>query len=66
MLSKGELVVVNNDGIYYLVPKEVGANIAARDPRRIVADHNPATHSDLHEELDDHYKQFEIPDDLDW
>ena len=66
MLSQGELIVVNNDGIYHLVTKDVATSIAKRDPRRIIAQHNEPQNSDQNEELDEHYKKFQIPDDLDW
>ena len=66
MLSRGELVVVNNDGIYNLVTKDVATSIAKRDPRRIIAHHSNPQNSEQNSELDEHYKKFQIPDDLDW
>ena len=66
MLSRGELVVVNNDGIYHLVTKDVATSIAKRDPRRIIAHHSNPQNSEQNSELDEHYKKFQIPDDLDW
>lgn len=63
-LSRGTLVIVNNDGLYHLVPSEVAERIRARDPKRIIAAHQasePEPGSD-----DEYYAQFKIPDDLDW
>ena len=62
-LSKGTLVIINNDGIYCLVTKEIADKIATRDPRRIVASHGDKPKE---EEMDEYYKQFEVPEDLDW
>ncbi len=63
-LSRGQLVIVNNDGLYALVSKAVAEQIKARDPKRIIAAHEdkkPEPGSD-----DEFYAQFEVPDDLDW
>jgi uncharacterized protein YaiL (DUF2058 family) len=63
-LSKGSLVIVNNDGLYHLVSREVAERIRARDPKRIIAAHEdkaPEPGSD-----DEFYAKFEVPDDLDW
>ena len=63
-LSRGELVIVNNDGLYHLVPRKVANKIRERDPKRIIAAHDdkpPEPGSD-----DEYYAKFEIPDDLDW
>jgi uncharacterized protein YaiL (DUF2058 family) len=63
-LSRGALVIVNNDGLYSLVTKEVAERIRARDPKRIVTAHEdkkPEPGSD-----DEYYAKFQIPDDLDW
>ena len=63
-LSRGQLVIVNNDGLYALVSKDVAEQIKARDPKRIIAAHDdrkPEPGSD-----DEYYAQFEVPDDLDW
>ncbi len=62
-LSSGKLVIVNNDGRYNLVGKDVAAQIAQRDPKWIVTAHEPSSEA---EEMDEYYKQFEVPDDLDW
>ena len=63
-LSSGQLVIVNNDGLYYLVSSKVAEQISARDSKRIIASHQsePATPT----ADDDYYAKFEVPDDLDW
>ncbi len=63
-LISGSLVVVNNDGLYHFVSKEVADKIAARDPKRIIVanDDQPKTSS----EDDEYYAKFAVPDDLDW
>jgi len=63
-LSKGTLVIVNNDGVYHLVSRAVADQISSRDPRRIIADH--AQSSSETSPDDEHYAKFEVPDDLDW
>ncbi len=63
-LSAGRLVIVNNDGRYHIVSKAVAEKISERDPKWIIAAHEQAASNDAAE--DDYYKQFEVPDDLDW
>jgi len=63
-LISGSLVIVNNDGLYSLVSKDVADKIRARDPKRIITAHEdkpPEPGSD-----DEFYARFEVPDDLDW
>ena len=63
-LINGSLVVVNNDGLYHFVSKQVADKIAQRDPKRIIVaytDKPEATSED-----DEYYAKFAIPDDLDW
>ncbi len=65
LLIKGALVVINNEGLYSLVSKDVAEQIRARDPKRIITGQEeqkkPEPGSD-----DEYYAQFEVPDDLDW
>ncbi|MGI9325843.1 MAG: DUF2058 domain-containing protein [Pseudomonadales bacterium] len=63
-LSAGRLVIVNNDGRYHIVSKAVAEKISARDPKWIIAAH--AQSANAGEAEDEYYKQFEVPDDLDW
>lgn len=60
-LSRDQLFIINDDGIYHLVTKEIADKISARDPSRLIA-----ARSDPVEEMDEFYKNFEVPDDLDW
>ena len=63
-LSKGELRIVNNDGRYHLVTKEIAAKISERDPKWIL---NTAPEDGAADPaMDEFYKKFEVPDDLDW
>lgn len=62
-LSKGKLMIVNNDGLYHLVAPEIAAKIAKRDPKWIITAHDEKS---AEPEMDDYYKKFEVPDDLDW
>jgi len=64
-LSKGKLVIVNNDGLYHLVTPDIADKIAKRDPKWIITAHNDQTPGD-DPDMDDYYKKFEVPDDLDW
>lgn len=63
-LSKGKLVIINNDGLYHLVSPEIAAKIAKRDPKWIITAHDNEKATEP--EMDDFYKKFEVPDDLDW
>jgi len=63
-LSRGTLVIVNNDGLYHLVSKEVAERIRTRDPKRIIAAHDEKTPEPGSD--DEYYAKFQVPDDLDW
>lgn len=63
-LSKGELRIVNNDGRYHLVTAEVAQKIIERDPKWVLNTLQDNTAQDP--AMDDYYKKFEVPDDLDW
>lgn len=63
-LSRGRLVIVNNDGLYSLLSSDVAEQIRSRDPKRIITAHDdkpPEPGSD-----DEYYAKFEVPDDLNW
>jgi hypothetical protein len=64
LLSAGDLVIVNNDGLYHFVTRQVAEQIANRDPKRIIVAHadKPTEPS----EDDEYYAKFAVPDDLDW
>ncbi len=62
-LSQGKLMIVNNDGLYHLIAPEIAAKIAERDPKWIITAHDDKA---AEPEMDDFYKKFEVPDDLDW
>jgi len=63
-LSRGALVIVNNDGRYHLVSSAVAAQLRERNPKCIIAAHDdkaPEPGSD-----DEYYAKFKVPDDMDW
>jgi len=63
-LSKGELRIVNNDGRYHLVTKKIAEKIIERDPKWVLNTAPDANAADS--QMDEFYKKFEVPDDLDW
>lgn len=65
-LAKGVVVLARVDDSYALIPRGAADKVAARDPQLIVVDHGQAAGSDVEEVLDEHYKQFVVPDDLVW
>lgn len=67
-LSRGTLVIVNDEGRYHLVADTVAERIRARDPKRIIAAHVAAPGEGAAEPNpdDEYYAKFQVPDDLDW
>ncbi|MGK0221873.1 MAG: hypothetical protein ACI9ON_001110 [Limisphaerales bacterium] len=68
-LSRGELVVINNDGVYHFVLPDIAKKIETRDPKRIIVAHDskkPSNGDQAPSADDEYYAQFEVPDDLDW
>ncbi|MEE4282495.1 MAG: DUF2058 domain-containing protein [Pseudomonadales bacterium] len=63
-LISGSLVVVNNDGLYHFVSKDIAERIAKRDPKRIIVANDQKTSEPT--EDDEYYAKFAVPDDLDW
>jgi uncharacterized protein YaiL (DUF2058 family) len=63
-LISGSLVVVNNDGLYHFVSKDIAERIAKRDPKRIIVANDQKTSEPS--EDDEYYAKFAVPDDLDW
>lgn len=63
-ISNGNLVIVNNDGHYHLLPKAAAEKVRKRDPRRIIVAHDAATPEP--DSDDEYYARFKVPDDLDW
>ena len=63
-LSRGTLIIVNDDGLYALVSKDVAGQIRERDPKRIITAHEE---KEVEPGSDDEfYAKFKVPDDLDW
>lgn len=61
MITEGRLVIVNDNGIFELVPPDIAEKIRERNPSLVI---------DLPEEstpdADDPYAGYEVPDDLMW
>ncbi len=64
-LTSGLLQVVKQGDRYELVPAPIADKIAQRDPERVI-NCRASNEPELTEEEKDWYKDFEIPDDLDW
>jgi uncharacterized protein YaiL (DUF2058 family) len=61
LIASGKLVIVNDNGLFELVPRDIAEKIRARNPSLVI---------DLPEEdqpaEDDPYAAFKVPDDLMW
>ncbi len=64
-LVSGLLKIVKQGDRYELVPSPIADKIALRDAERVI-DCRGSNEPELTEEEKDWYKDFEIPDDLDW
>ena len=61
LITGGTLVIVNDNGVFELVPPAIAEKIGARNPSLVIdlpKDDEPAA--------DDPYAQFQVPDDLMW
>jgi uncharacterized protein YaiL (DUF2058 family) len=63
-IVSGALTIVRCDGRYHLVPAEIGARIAEREPNAVVKLNQRMDQAAPAE--DDPYKDFVVPDDLKW
>jgi uncharacterized protein YaiL (DUF2058 family) len=61
MITTGKLVIVNCNGVFELVPKEIAEKIRKRNPSLVIdlSDEQPPSE-------DDPYADFQVPDDLIW
>jgi uncharacterized protein YaiL (DUF2058 family) len=61
MITSSKLVIVNCNGVFELVPKQIAEKIRQRNPSLVI---------DLTEEQptseDDPYAEYKVPDDLIW
>lgn len=64
-LVSGLLKIVKQGDQYAVVPSPIADKIAQRDPERVI-DCRGSNEPELTAEEKDWYKDFEIPDDLDW
>ena len=61
LISAGKLVIVNDNGVFELVPPAIAEKIRARNPSLVIdlpSDEEPAA--------DDPYADYKVPDDLMW
>lgn len=63
-ISRGQLVIVNNDGNYHLLPQKAAEKIRQRDAKRIIVANDASSRTPDSE--DEYYARFQVPDDLDW
>lgn len=61
-LARGQVVIVRHEGKSALVPADVAARIGERDASALIAYDTPAGSADA----DDPYKDFVVPEDLQW
>ncbi len=64
-LANGSLVIARHEQGYELLPRSAAEKIYTRDATAIVLDHGRREAGDAQVD-DDHYKQFQVPDDLIW
>ena len=65
-LASGTLVIVRHDQGYELLPRVAADMVYARDAAMIVLDHGRADTGSAHNDDDEYYRQFQVPDDLIW
>lgn len=65
-LANGTLVIARHDQGYELLPRAAADKVYARDATAIVLDHGRREPGSEQAEDDEHYKQFQVPDDLIW
>ncbi|WP_049621555.1 DUF2058 domain-containing protein [Frateuria defendens] len=65
-LAKGVLVIARHEQGYELLPRTAADKLYERDAGVIVLDHARTGAAGGDDEMDDYYKQFQVPDDLVW
>ncbi|MEO5559179.1 MAG: DUF2058 domain-containing protein [Dokdonella sp.] len=65
-LANGALVIARHEQGYELLPRSAAEKIYPRDATAIVLDHGRREVGDTQASVDDHYEQFQVPDDLIW
>lgn len=63
-IIRGRLAIVQSDGRYELVPREVAERIRARSPDQVVLWHS--VEPEVASPADDEYAAYQVPDDLTW
>ncbi|MEP7186384.1 MAG: DUF2058 domain-containing protein [Rhodanobacter sp.] len=65
-LATGTLVIACQDDTYELLPRVAADKVYSRAPELIVLDHGQPSAMETGGEDAEHYRQFEVPDDLIW
>ncbi len=65
-LAAGTLVIACQDDTYELLPRTAADKVYSRLPELIVLDHGQPSAPETGGEDDEHYRKFEVPDDLIW
>ncbi|MBX3724619.1 MAG: DUF2058 domain-containing protein [Xanthomonadales bacterium] len=65
-LARGALVIVRDGDGHALLPRAAADRVRERDAGLLVVDHGQADASADEPEVDDHYRRFQVPDDLVW
>jgi uncharacterized protein YaiL (DUF2058 family) len=60
-ITSSKLVIVNCNGVFELVPKEIAEKIRQRNPSLVIDLTEEQTASE-----DDPYAEYKVPDDLTW
>lgn len=61
LITKGKLVIVNDNGVFELVPPDIAEKIRQRNPSLVID-----LPDDKGPDGDDPYAQYKVPDDLIW
>jgi uncharacterized protein len=64
-IISGSIVIIRCDGRYHLVPPDIAARIAERQPRAVIS-LQPQSDTSKPTAEEDPYKDFVVPDDLKW
>lgn len=65
-LARGALVIVRHGEGHALLPRAAADRLLERAPDLVVLDHGGAASPPADDDLDEHYRRFQVPDDLVW
>lgn len=66
LLIAGGLIIARDGDGYVMLLRSAADKVAVRDASQIVVDHGQRDPASLTSEEDQHYAQFQVPDDLIW